>query len=76
MIDAVIMAGIIILITGLYYLMVKAGIPYQNPPLDLRIKYTVNMSIGETLSGIGFKTMLCGIIIRLVSKLMRKKVLK
>ena len=34
--NALIIAGIIILLIGLYYLIIKAGIPYQDPPLDLQ----------------------------------------
>ena len=36
-VNSVMMAGGIILLIGLYYSMVKAGIPYQDPPLELQI---------------------------------------
>lgn len=51
--NSVILAGLIILFTGLYYVVIKAGIPYQDPPLELQIQYTVNMGIGEILTKIG-----------------------
>ena len=38
-VNSVMMAGGIILLIGLYYSMVKAGIPYQDPPLELQIQY-------------------------------------
>lgn len=49
----IMIAGGIILGIGLYYLVDKAGIPYQDPPLDLQIQYAVNMGIGKTLTKTG-----------------------
>lgn len=51
--NSVILAGLIILFTGLYYVVIKAGIPYQDPPLELQIQYAVNMGIGEILTKTG-----------------------
>lgn len=51
--NSVILAGLIILFTGLYYVAIKAGIPYQDPPLELQIQYAVNMGIGEILTKTG-----------------------
>ncbi len=62
--NALIIAGIIILLIGLYYLIIKAGIPYQDPPLDLRLQYAVNTRIGSILTGIGFKMVILGGIFR------------
>lgn len=67
-INAIIIAGIIILFMGLYYSMIKAGIPYQDPPLDLRIQYEINAGIGDVLMGSGFKIAVCGSIIRFALK--------
>ena len=61
---ALIIAGIIILLIGLYYLIIKAGIPYQDPPLDLQLQYAVNTRIGSILTGIGFKMVIWGSIFR------------
>lgn len=72
-ISSVILAGIIILFIGLYYTMIKAGIPYQDPPLELQIQYAVNMRIGETLTGKGFVIAVCGGIVRLILGLILKK---
>ena len=49
----------IIILVGIYYLVIKAGIPYQDPPLELQIQYTVNMTTGREL----FKTgvLICGV---------------
>ncbi|MCI9399128.1 MAG: hypothetical protein HFJ07_04805 [Lachnospiraceae bacterium] len=62
--NALIIAGIIILLIGLYYLIIKAGIPYQDPPLDLQLQYAVNTRIGSILTGIGFKMVILGGIFR------------
>lgn len=72
-VNSVIMAGVIVLFIGLYYSVIKAGIPYQDPPLELQIKYAVNMGIGETLIGKGFVIALCGGIIRIFLVLILKK---
>ena len=69
LINSVIFAGVIILFIGLYYYMIKAGIPYQDPPLELQIKYAVNMRIGEILTGSGFVIAVCGGVIRLILRL-------
>ena len=63
-INAVILAGIIILCTGMYYCVIKAGIPYQDPPLELQIQYAVNMGIGSTLVKEGVLIFICGGIVR------------
>lgn len=72
-INAFIIAGIIILFTGQYYFMIKAGIPYQDPPLDLQIQYAVNAGIGNILTEIGFKTAIYSSIIRIVLNLIWKR---
>lgn len=69
--NAVILAGIMIFLIGLYYLVVKAGIPYQDPPIELQIQYAVNMGIGDILVGKGFVLAVCGGIVRLLLGLIR-----
>lgn len=68
-INSVILAGIIMFFIGLYYWIIKAGIPYQNPPLELQIQYTVNMTIGEILLKNGFVIAISGIIVRFLLKI-------
>lgn len=72
-INAILLAGIIILFTGVYYCVIKAGIPYQDPPLELQIQYAVNMGIGEILVKDGFWIFICGGITRLLFKLVVEK---
>ncbi len=71
--SAVILAGIIILFTGIYYCVIKAGIPYQDPPLELQIQYAINTGIGNTLIKEGFLISICGGIARWLLKLILKK---
>ena len=72
-INAIVFAGVIILFIGIYYCAIKAGIPYQDPPLELQIQYAVNMGIGEILVKDGFLISICGGIARLLFTLAWKK---
>ena len=67
----IISGGIVILI-GLYYLVLKAGIPYQDPPLELQIRYAVNMGTGEELCKIGALISCVGIAGRIAFMLIEK----
>lgn len=72
-INAVILAGIIVFFIGLYYWMIKAGIPYQDPTLELQIKYAIDIGIGETLLEKGFGIAVCGGLTRLLFEWILKK---
>ncbi len=72
-INAILLAGIFILFTGAYYCVIKAGIPSQDPPLELQIQYAINMGIGEILVKDGFLISICGGIARLLFRLAVKK---
>lgn len=56
---ALIIAGIIILVIGFYYSVFKAGIPYQDAPIELQIQYDIDYNIGNVLTKIGFLTTIC-----------------
>ena len=64
--DAVLLAGLIILVIGLYYLVIKAGIPYQDPTVEMQIQYAINEGIGSILSKTGLILAVCGGIARVV----------
>lgn len=72
-IQSVILAGVILFFIGLYYCFLKAGIPYQDPTIELQIQYAVNMGIGKILLQNGFVISICGGIIRLITKLILEK---
>lgn len=72
-ISSVILAGGIILLIGLYYTIIKAGIPYQDPPLELQLRYEVNSQIGDILTKSGFIITVFGVACRLVLGLVWRK---
>ncbi|MCR4679733.1 MAG: hypothetical protein K5679_13425 [Lachnospiraceae bacterium] len=63
--NGLIIAGIIILFVSLYYWIIKAGIPYQDPTEELRIQYAVNMGIGDELFKVGLIMFAIGLIPRM-----------
>lgn len=71
--NAIILAGFIIFVIGAYYEVVKAGIPYQDPPWELQIQYAINLGIGDELCKISFFTILYGMIFRLIFWLIVRK---
>lgn len=73
MIDSVILAGLILFFMGLYYWMIKAGIPYQDPPLELQIQYAIYMGTGELLLEKGLAIAGCGGLVRLGLRVAEKR---
>ena len=57
---------------GLFYTTVKAGIPYQDPPLELQIQYAVNMGVGNELLKVGAVLVCVSIVGRLIIRIIRK----
>lgn len=70
--NVVVLSGIILIFIGSYYCVVKAGIPYQDPPLELQIQYIIDMRIGEILLKKGLFMTICGGVVRLVLRSRRK----
>ena len=68
-----IIAGMIILMIGLYYAILKAGIPYQDAPLDLQIQYTVDAGIGKILTITGFCMTAVFAVLRIAAGLIGRK---
>lgn len=64
--NAIVLSDIILIFIGSYYCVVKAGIPYQDPPLELQIQYIIDMRIGEILLKKGLFMTICGGVVRLV----------
>ena len=62
----IIIAGVIMFEIGLYYAMFKAGIPYQDPPLELQIEYAVNSGVGDILLAQGGKLFLVGLVMGII----------
>ena len=70
------MAGCFIMLIAMYYLFFKAGIPYQDPPLELQIEYAINMGIGKRMGELALLTGFFGaagwIILFIAGKLKKK----
>ena len=77
LLGSVILAGFIVMFVGLYYIIGKAGIPYQDPPLQLLIEYNVLVEVGYTLMAVGFSLSILGtfamVILRAVEKHRKNK---
>ena len=73
LLNGLIIAGIIILGVSLYYWIIKAGIPYQDPTEELRIQYAVNMGIGDELFKVGLITFAIGLISRIAVAIIGKR---
>lgn len=73
LLNGLIIAGIIILGVSLYYWIIKAGIPYQDPTEELRIQYAVNMGIGDELFKVGLITFAIGLIPRIAVAIIGKR---
>ena len=71
--SSLIISGAVILLIGLYYMMIKAGIPYQDPTTEMQIQYEINMGIGNVLSLTGFCMTVIAVIIRVVLGVVSKK---
>lgn len=71
--SSLIISGVVILLIGLYYLMIKAGIPYQDPTTEMQIKYEINMGIGNILSLTGVCMTFVFAVIRIVLGMVGKK---
>lgn len=65
-------AGGIMLGIGLFYTTVKAGIPYQDPPVELQIQYAVNMGVGNELLKVGAVLACVAIVGRLIIRIILK----
>lgn len=71
--SSIILAGILVLCAGLYYLVIKAGIPYQDPTPELQLQYSINMGIGDVLTKIGLCTTMAGSICRVILGVLSRK---
>ena len=72
--NAVILAGIVLLFLGLFYLVIKAGIPYQDPTPAMQTRYAVNMEIGDTLTKIGAGMTLTGAALKFILSRIRRAI--
>ncbi len=70
---SILLAGILILGTGLYYLVIKAGIPFQDPTPEMQLQYSINMGIGDVLTKMGLCTTTAGSVCRIIIGILSRK---
>jgi hypothetical protein len=68
-----VVAGLINILLGLFYWIIKAGIPYQDPTLEMQINYAANMRVGDILIVIGAILFIIGILGKIVLYFFRNK---
>lgn len=71
--SSILLAGLLVLSAGLYYWVIKAGIPYQDPTPEIQLQYSINMGIGDVLTKIGGFTMLVGAVCRIIIGILSRK---
>ena len=69
----IIIAGLIMLEIGMYYIFIKAGIPYQDPTTEMQIQYSINMGVGDVLCIHGAIALLSGIVFRIILAVISKR---
>lgn len=68
----IIAIGLLLVIIGFIYDMKFAGIPYQDPPIELQIKYNRNQKIANWIMDSGVAIFVVGLIIRLTNYTLQK----
>ena len=69
---SILLGGIVVLLFGFYYTFIKAGLPYQDPPLELLAQWNTYGEVGETLSLWGVVMILAGIVGSVLLKITRR----
>ena len=64
--NTVIISGGIIVLAGVYYVIIKAGIPYQDPTPEVQFNYAVTVSTGNALMRIGVFSFFSGVILKII----------
>ncbi len=70
--NAALLAGGILLLAGMYDLIVRAGIPYQDPTPELTFRFAVREAVGKKLLRNGTIALAAGAAGRLAARLLRR----
>lgn len=71
--EGFITGGIINFVIGIYYCIIKAGIPYQDSTVEMQIKYSAYMDTGEILTDLGICMCVTGIVFGILKGVMKRK---
>ena len=70
--DALLLSGSIIFLMGIYYFAIKGSIPYQDPTLEMQIKYAIIIGTGSVLMRNGVLAGALGLALRAGMAIHRK----
>lgn len=70
---AAIVAGFVSIFAGLYYLLIRAGIPYQDPPVEAQIRYAIAYGTGVELLKTGAVVGMAGIVVSAISRIVERR---
>lgn len=59
---AMLLSGVIVSLIGLYFCALRAGLPYQDPDIEMAISYQANMLAGEYCLKAGCITFIIGLV--------------
>ena len=62
------LSGVMILLLGLYYLVIRAGLPYQDPTPEMQLQYAIHRGVGMALAKLGAVLTACGAILKWLFK--------
>ena len=71
--NSIAIAGCLIFVVGIYYAVVKAGIPYQDPTPEMSLNYEVNLRVGEILLLLGAAAFAVGAAGRVIIRLAKRE---
>ncbi|NLF27365.1 MAG: hypothetical protein GX592_05650 [Clostridiales bacterium] len=68
-IHAIILSGVFVLVIGLYFTVIKAGLPYQDPTTEMTINWMAYFAAGEVCIRYGRSILVLGLVGKIVHKL-------
>ena len=71
--NSIAIAGCLVFAAGVYYMIIKAGIPYQDPTPEMSLNYAVNFRVGGVLLVLGAAAFAVGAAGRVIRRLIRRK---
>ena len=63
---AALSGGLVMALIGAYYAVVRAGVPYQDPTVEMQIHYAVQLGVGITLLRLGVVFTVAGAALKLL----------